>query len=160
MTACPLCAQVSRIRLASLSGHPDADGLVAEFPSGLAVLGPSQFYRGYCRLIYRWHAEQLCDSGTALVAAFAADAMILGDAIQQALGCARINLALLGQQIPHLHWHVVPRYADEPEPARSDPPWTRPEWETWHTIPSAEEQRAIIAAIRERLCGLPGVRVP
>jgi diadenosine tetraphosphate (Ap4A) HIT family hydrolase len=26
----------------------------------------------------------------------------------------KINLACLGNLTPHLHWHVIPRYADDP----------------------------------------------
>ena len=25
----------------------------------------------------------------------------------------KINLASLGNQVPHLHWHVIPRFADD-----------------------------------------------
>jgi len=26
----------------------------------------------------------------------------------------KINLASLGNQVPHLHWHVIPRFKDDP----------------------------------------------
>tara|TARA_B110000495_G_C22636186_1_gene378044 strand:- start:63 stop:353 length:291 start_codon:yes stop_codon:yes gene_type:complete len=26
----------------------------------------------------------------------------------------KINLASLGNQVPHLHWHIIPRYEDDP----------------------------------------------
>jgi diadenosine tetraphosphate (Ap4A) HIT family hydrolase len=34
-----------------------------------------------------------------------------------------INVAALGNVIPHLHWHVIPRYRD-------DPRWGAPIWPT------------------------------
>jgi diadenosine tetraphosphate (Ap4A) HIT family hydrolase len=38
-------------------------------------------------------------------------------AVEQALrdthGPDKINLASLGNQVPHLHWHVIPRFADD-----------------------------------------------
>ena len=27
---------------------------------------------------------------------------------------AKINLASFGNVVPHLHWHVIPRFADDP----------------------------------------------
>jgi diadenosine tetraphosphate (Ap4A) HIT family hydrolase len=30
------------------------------------------------------------------------------------LAPAKINLASLGNMVPHLHWHVIPRFADDP----------------------------------------------
>jgi diadenosine tetraphosphate (Ap4A) HIT family hydrolase len=30
------------------------------------------------------------------------------------LAPSKINLASLGNMVPHLHWHVIPRFADDP----------------------------------------------
>ena len=38
-------------------------------------------------------------------------------------GAARINYAILGNQEPALHAHVIPRYADEPDKLRTSHPW-------------------------------------
>ena len=27
--------------------------------------------------------------------------------------CRQVNVASLGNVVPHLHWHVIPRYADD-----------------------------------------------
>ena len=34
-----------------------------------------------------------------------------------------VNIASLGQVVPHLHWHIIPRYVD-------DPRWGGPIWTT------------------------------
>jgi diadenosine tetraphosphate (Ap4A) HIT family hydrolase len=34
-----------------------------------------------------------------------------------------INIASIGQLVPHLHWHIIPRYLD-------DPRWGGPIWTT------------------------------
>ena len=36
---------------------------------------------------------------------------------------AKVNLASLGTQVPHLHWHVIPRFTD-------DPHYPQPIWST------------------------------
>ena len=34
-------------------------------------------------------------------------------ALRELLHPAKINLASLGNMTPHLHWHVIPRFADD-----------------------------------------------
>ena len=34
-------------------------------------------------------------------------------ALRQVLDPVKINLASLGNQVPHLHWHVIPRFEDD-----------------------------------------------
>ena len=50
---CPLCQ-----KLAALDRLPAPD-VVWQFPHSVALLGPWQFYRGYCLLIARTHAREL-----------------------------------------------------------------------------------------------------
>jgi len=36
----------------------------------------------------------------------------------------KMNLASLGNQVPHLHWHLIPRFSDDrhfPDPIWADP---------------------------------------
>jgi diadenosine tetraphosphate (Ap4A) HIT family hydrolase len=58
--------------------------------------------------------------------------MLVAAAIQRALEPLRINYACYGNIVPQVHWHVVPRYDDDPDwqgppnltgesPAMSDP---------------------------------------
>jgi diadenosine tetraphosphate (Ap4A) HIT family hydrolase len=35
------------------------------------------------------------------------------EAIRHVMQPAKINLASLGNQVPHLHWHIIPRYQDD-----------------------------------------------
>ena len=37
----------------------------------------------------------------------------------------KVNYELLGNMVPHMHWHVVPRF-------RTDPLWPRPIWSEHH----------------------------
>jgi diadenosine tetraphosphate (Ap4A) HIT family hydrolase len=45
----------------------------------------------------------------------------LARAVEECFRPHKLNYELLGNQVPHLHWHVVPRYADDPD--RLDPIW-------------------------------------
>jgi diadenosine tetraphosphate (Ap4A) HIT family hydrolase len=34
-------------------------------------------------------------------------------AVREVLNPDKVNLASLGNMVPHLHWHVIPRFADD-----------------------------------------------
>jgi diadenosine tetraphosphate (Ap4A) HIT family hydrolase len=57
-----------------------------------------------------------------------------------------MNYELLGNMVPHMHWHLVPRF-------REDPLWPRPIWSEPHEERhlSDEEYREAIALIRAAL---------
>jgi diadenosine tetraphosphate (Ap4A) HIT family hydrolase len=40
----------------------------------------------------------------------------VGGALEEALEPVKMNYDLLGNSLPHLHTHVIPRYADDPRP--------------------------------------------
>ena len=60
----------------------------------------------------------------------------------------RINYACLGNFLTHVHWHVIPRHADDPEPQH--PIWVRPLDERHVALPDAE-RRALITTLRRAL---------
>jgi len=35
-------------------------------------------------------------------------------AVRRVMHAQKINIASLGNQVPHLHWHVIPRFVDDP----------------------------------------------
>jgi diadenosine tetraphosphate (Ap4A) HIT family hydrolase len=50
--------------------------------------------------------------------AFFADVLRAGEAVQQALGSIKMNYLILGNEQPHLHCHLIPRYYGDPAPGR------------------------------------------
>jgi diadenosine tetraphosphate (Ap4A) HIT family hydrolase len=36
-------------------------------------------------------------------------------AIRKVLEPVKVNVASLGNQVPHLHWHVIPRFTNDPQ---------------------------------------------
>jgi diadenosine tetraphosphate (Ap4A) HIT family hydrolase len=111
---CPLCQ-----KLAALDTL--AADVVWRFPHSVALLGPWQFYHGYCVLISRTHVHEL--SGLAAVErrAYLEDMCLLAAAIEACFRPHKMNCELLGNQVPHPHWHLFPRSLDDPE--RLDPVW-------------------------------------
>ena len=59
------------------------------------------------------------------------------------------NDHLLGNVVPHLHWHIIPRY-------RTDPRWGQPIWQTpLSLMPDTRlepsDRQALLAALRRAL---------
>ena len=71
-------------------------------------------YPGFLRVILNTHAKEMTDLPAAdqqalMRVVFAAEA-----ALREVVQPDKINLASLGNVVPHLHWHVIPRFADDP----------------------------------------------
>ena len=76
-------------------------------------------YPGFCRVIWNAHVREMTDldaeqRGKLMTVVFAVETMI-----RELFSPEKINLASFGNMVPHIHWHVVPRWADDrhfPEP--------------------------------------------
>ena len=106
---CPLCAKLNQIQ------PLPADELVWQFPHSIAILGPWQYYTGYCVLIARSHATELYQLAAPERAVFLAEMVLLSEAIATAFQPRKLNCESLGNQVPHLHWHLFPRSHDDPD---------------------------------------------
>jgi len=88
------------------------------------VRAPSQDYAGFCRVILNRHAREMTDLAPGervrlMDAVFACES-----ALRELFDPDKINLASLGNVVPHLHWHVIARHADDPH--FPDPIWAAP----------------------------------
>jgi diadenosine tetraphosphate (Ap4A) HIT family hydrolase len=77
------------------------------------VLVDDNLYPGFCRVIWQDHVKEVTDLPEL-------DRMLLMDVLWQVERVVRevmqpdkINLASFGNVVPHLHWHVIPRYTDD-----------------------------------------------
>jgi diadenosine tetraphosphate (Ap4A) HIT family hydrolase len=106
---CPLCDKLSR-----LAEVPDED-LVWQFPHSIAFLGSYQYHHGYCVLVSRKHVGELYQLPADERQAYLEEMCLLARVIQDAFQPIKMNYELLGNQVPHLHWHLFPRYKYDPE---------------------------------------------
>lgn len=112
---CPFCAKLARLpELAD-------DEVVWQFPHSVVLLGPWQFYHGYCIVVARRHARELCDLDDAERRGYFDEMCLTAHAILNACKPHKINYELLGNQVPHLHWHLFPRCAADADVLR--PVW-------------------------------------
>jgi diadenosine tetraphosphate (Ap4A) HIT family hydrolase len=116
MNSCSFCQKVERA-VAPLA----ADGLIAELPYSIVLLGPWQFYRGYCLVVAKRHATELADLAKDERQGFLDDMCMVAKAIGETFRPRKPNYELLGNQVPHLHWHLFPRHSDDTDIRR--PVW-------------------------------------
>jgi diadenosine tetraphosphate (Ap4A) HIT family hydrolase len=113
---CPFCRKV-----ATADALPPGE-VVWRFPHSVAFLGDWQFYRGYCLLAARRHATELSRLADVERRGYLDEMCLLARAIELGFAPHKLNYELLGNQVPHLHWHVFPRSAADPD--RLAPVWT------------------------------------
>ena len=78
------------------------------------ILADEPDYPGFLRVILNAHIKEMTDLSAA--DQNGADAVVWAAeaALREVLAPDKINLASLGNVVPHLHWHVIPRFADDP----------------------------------------------
>jgi diadenosine tetraphosphate (Ap4A) HIT family hydrolase len=139
------CLGCDRIELIRQGRNPD---FVAELPESYVTLADEQAYRGYCIVLTKHHHEQLGDLPLERQLRLWEDVARLGGVLRRELRPERLNYACLGNWLRHVHWHVIPRYADDPEPQH--PIWVRPLAERL-IAPSAAEREKLVATLRRAL---------
>lgn len=107
---CLICELVQ----ASLEGrHPY---LVADLGTSLLMMGDDRdgdLYRGYAILALKQHVREPHELPPEQAAAHMAELMEAGRAIHRAFEPAKLNYASFGNEEPHLHWHIIPRYTHD-----------------------------------------------
>ena len=130
VSGCPLCredgglliARHGKFRVIRATG-PDA----ADCP-------------GFYRVVWNDHVAEFSDLAEAdqllCLRAVSAVERVLRERLQP----SKVNLAALGNMVPHLHWHVIARFD-------WDARWPAPVW----AAPQRASDDARLAALRERL---------
>jgi diadenosine tetraphosphate (Ap4A) HIT family hydrolase len=70
-------------------------------------------YPAFCRVIWQAHVTEMTDLDGAERRHFMDVVFALESALRELLQPDKINLASLGNMTPHLHWHVIPRFAGD-----------------------------------------------
>lgn len=77
------------------------------------VLADEPDYPGFCRVVWNAHVREMTDLDPEARAHFMTTVFTVERAVRELMRPDKINLASLGNQVPHLHWHVIPRFVDD-----------------------------------------------
>ncbi len=98
---CPLCALTPDRLLWSGAGLHVLDVADSLFP-------------GYTRVIWQDHVAEMTDLAPAQRQHLMDTVFLIEETQRAHLLPTKINLAQFGNQVPHLHWHLIPRWSDDP----------------------------------------------
>lgn len=103
---------------------------------------------GYCLVVWKdRHVAEPTELTDQEASGYWQDVLTVGRGVQAAFHPLKVNYMMLGNTLPHLHTHVVPRYARDPAPAGPIP------WDVVFSSPPAPESELRIQAetLRHRL---------
>lgn len=126
--ACELCAM-------------DGGSVIHRDQALRVVLVDDADYPGFCRVIWNAHVREMTDLPAPQRARLMAAVWQVEAAMRAVMGPDKVNLACLGNLTPHLHWHVIPRYADDRH--FPDPVW------------AAGRRRTVRSSLAQRTARLP-----
>jgi len=146
MQDCLVCQRIEAIQKGT-NKH-----FICELETSYVVLGDSQYYKGYTLLLSKTHCTELHQLDVQTRNTFLQEMAHVAQAIHQIFKPVKLNYELLGNKYPHLHWHLFPRYADDPNPTK--PIWVNTDEKRNQTFLSDEEREAMIQQLREEILSL------
>ncbi|MDD2883986.1 MAG: HIT family protein [Dechloromonas sp.] len=129
-----------------------AGELLWSSPACRIVLVNEADYPGFCRVIWTAHVREMSDLSTAQQQALMAVVFAVEAVLRQLYDPLKINLASFGNMVPHLHWHIIPRWADDPH--FPEPIWGRRQRDSTGLRPKVSAAQ-LAAAMQQALAALP-----
>ncbi len=111
------------------------------------VLVDDANYPGFCRVIWQRHVVEMTDLSETEREVLMRMVWQVETVVREVMRPDKINLAAFANVVPHLHWHVIPRYRD-------DVHFPAPVWATAQRAPdeaALEMRRGLLPLLRERL---------
>jgi diadenosine tetraphosphate (Ap4A) HIT family hydrolase len=103
---------------------PRADHFIAELGLSKVYLHDDQFFSGWTVVVFQRHATELFHLAPTERIQLMEEVNRVAKALAHAYEARKINYELLGNQLPHIHWHIIPRLTHDPAP--QEPVWRVP----------------------------------
>ncbi len=141
---CLLCERVEKIK------KGEYPYLIQELDECYWLLGEHQYFEGYTILVTKDHHKEMTDLNPEKVHLVFSDLMRAHKVIENLYQPLKMNLCSLGNVVPHIHWHLFPRYKSDPQ--HLDPVWLRMNEFDQAKI-DANEAQIIIKKIQKSMLG-------
>ena len=111
--SCPLCDQIRWDK-----NEDEHLVQVCDLTFSRLYLAKNQFVKGYCVLICHRHVIELYELPNRERADYFDDVAMTANVLQRIFHADKMNYNILGNVIPHLHTHILPRYFTDSAPNR------------------------------------------
>lgn len=105
---------MNALAVTRVAGCPLCEGsggrLVHEAPKFRVICAAEAGFPAFYRLIWRDHVREFSDLGKDDRLLCMEAVTVVEQAMRELLAPSKVNLATLGNVVPHLHWHVIARY--------------------------------------------------
>ena len=102
-------------------------------------------YPGFCRVVWTGHVKEMTDLSVAERQELMAAVWAVEQVIRDVMAPHKINLASFGNMVPHLHWHIIPRYTD-------DAHFPNPVWaQATPVLPDVSARKNLLPMLRAEL---------
>jgi diadenosine tetraphosphate (Ap4A) HIT family hydrolase len=120
------------------------------------VLADEPDWPGLVRIIWNEHVAELSDLSESEAQALMVAVRQVERVLRDTLAPDKVNVASLGNQVPHLHVHIVPRWRDDLTFPGSI--WTRPETGLSDNISSSDRVAVALALRQSTALRIPSLR--
>ncbi|MBS0151945.1 MAG: HIT family protein [Nitrospira sp.] len=103
---------------------PRPDHFLIDLGLSKAYLHEDQFFPGWTVLVFHRHVTELFHLASPERVQLVEEVNRVACALSEIYQAKKINYELLGNQLPHIHWHVIPRLRNDPAPL--EPVWRVP----------------------------------
>lgn len=93
--------------------HPVSEQVLWADDEHRIVLAAEPDYPGFMRVIVNQHVAEMTDLSAGRQRQLLDVLLVVEAAIRVELKPEKVNWASLGNYVPHLHWHVIPRFKDD-----------------------------------------------
>ena len=105
------CLACDRLRAIEEGAYPYA---VARTETGYVQLAETQYYPGYVEFVAKDCVRELHDLDPPRRAKHLLEMSLVAEAAFRAFRPIKMNYEALGNSVPHLHWHLIPRHVGDP----------------------------------------------
>lgn len=136
---CPVCNRA-----------PMPEGMEDVVESAYAWLNaePVECLKGACHLTAKRHVVELYELPEDELLALMKELQLCTKALKRVTSAVKINIETHGNSLPHLHFHLYPRYLDDPFPGKAI------DYAQKRSMYAEGEFEAFVSALREEIARL------
>ncbi|MCD4785303.1 MAG: HIT family protein [Candidatus Eremiobacteraeota bacterium] len=83
---------------------------ITRLSSSIVRLKKDQYNRGYITVYFHDHKENITELSDEENLGLYQDMLKMAKAVKEIFSPDHMNYLLMGNKVPHLHWHIIPRY--------------------------------------------------